>query len=162
MKDFVREYKELSRQEEEAWEEWEGPTPADDELPDDHTLAKLLVGMTFYMLIIAILIFLVIRPGIYYKRGYIIGVMLAYFMILAMDFFNNYAIEGPIESMRKRLVLGYVVRLTVLIIVMVLGLVSGYADVILMLLGIMTIKLSVYSKPILDKLFEKISRRHHH
>ena len=147
-KDQFDEIKEAVEADDSEWDIIE-----DYEEVEDHTLLKLIIAILFQSVIVALILHLLIKPDIVYIRGFYIGVLLACFMVICMDFFNHMAVEGPQHLIKKRLWTGYIVRLVAVVAVMVLGLLSGYADVITMLIGIMEIKIAVYTKPVWDRLW---------
>jgi len=129
------------------------------ESEEDYTYQSLLLGIAFFALIIGLLCGIVTQFNGYSVRGYLVGVFIAYFMVWHMNHSTKKAFEMPEINAKRHLIASYFFRAVVVFIAMALTHAYGFGDVILILLGIINLKISVYFVPITEKIIRKILKK---
>lgn len=117
----------------------------------------LIIGMVLLGLIVQIILFFF--PNLLYNSsglwiGVLVGIALSIHMRVSLETAVEQDEEGAVKYMRSRYLIRYVAAAVVLCAVLYLDL----GNIITLLIGLMSFKLSAYAQPVIHKLTDKLTK----
>lgn len=124
----------------------------------NEALPEMILVDMVYLLIGEIIIFLFVPAKRICMVGLLAGVMYAVFASVQMSFRIRKIVFGHAPE-RKTMLIGYFVRLAVMLIVFTVLYVFRWGDLLCALIGMFSMKVSAYLQPFTNKLLAKISKK---
>ena len=109
-----------------------------------------------YLLIGELIIFLVFEEPAKIAVGFFAGIVYAVFCVFNMSFRVRKVVYGRADS-RRTFILGYLIRLLVMILVFAVLYYSDVGNILAALAGMFAMKISAYLQPVTQKISSKIS-----
>lgn len=122
----------------------------------DYTFLELLAGIAVVAVIVALVIFFFTENKLYNLTGFGVGVLLAFFVVSHINYTAGRAVQLLSTQVKSYVIRCYIFRLFVVGVAMVAAFALGIGHMLFILLGIMTLKVSVYMHPVTDIVFKKI------
>ena len=124
----------------------------------NEALPEILVIDLLYLIIGEIVIFLLFENPAKFAVGFLAGVIYAIFCVLNMSFKVRKVVYGKANP-KKSYLLGYLLRLTVMISIFAILYLCDIGDLLAALVGMFIMKLSAYLQPAALRISSKILRK---
>lgn len=124
----------------------------------NEALPDILIADGIYLVIGEIVIFLFIPNPLIYAVGFLSGVIYAVFAVIHMSFGIRKVVYGR-ANQRKTMILGYLLRLLVMVILFAVLYCLGIGDLLAALVGMFAMKISAYVRPVFHTITSKIPRK---
>ena len=124
----------------------------------NEALPEILVIDLLYLIIGEIVIFLLFENPAKFAVGFLAGVIYAIFCVLNMSFKVRKVVYGKANP-KKSYLLGYLLRLTVMIAIFAILYLCDIGDLLAALVGMFIMKLSAYLQPAALRISSKILRK---
>lgn len=122
----------------------------------NEALPGILILDFVYLIIGELIIFLAFDEPVKLAAGFLAGIVYAVFCVFNMSFRLRKVVYGKADPKRTYL-LGYLIRLLVMILMFAVLILTGIGDILAALVGMFAMKISAYLQPLTQKISSKIS-----